>query len=172
MAQTTAKVLWDNFIVHYGLLEGILLDQGRNSESELIANLCRLTSTQKLRTSPYYPQTNGQCERFSSTSINMFGKFPLEHKSDWKGSPIRPKLRGCIWWAHKQTDLFQQKEAQCHKQNYDRHSTAVSLRMGDTVLVCVTAFKGRQIVQSRWENREYVVEWKSHQTCQYMWYIL
>ena len=28
MAQTMAKVLWDNFIVHYGLPEKILLDQG------------------------------------------------------------------------------------------------------------------------------------------------
>ena len=29
MAQTMAKVLWDNFIIHYGLLEEILSDQGR-----------------------------------------------------------------------------------------------------------------------------------------------
>ena len=39
MAQSMAKALWDNFIIHYGLLEKILLDQGRNFESELIANL-------------------------------------------------------------------------------------------------------------------------------------
>ena len=31
--------------------------------------------------------------------------------------------------------------------------------MGDMVLVHVTAFKGRHKIQSRWENREYVVEW-------------
>ena len=30
MAQTKAKVLWDNCIVNYRLLEKILLDQGRN----------------------------------------------------------------------------------------------------------------------------------------------
>ena len=30
MAQTMAKALWDNFIVHYGLPEKILLEQGRN----------------------------------------------------------------------------------------------------------------------------------------------
>ena len=35
MAQTMAKVLWDNFIVHYQLPEKILLDQGKNFESEL-----------------------------------------------------------------------------------------------------------------------------------------
>ena len=30
------------------------------------------------------------------------------------------------------------------------------------VLVHVTAFKGRHKVQSRWENREYVVEWQPY----------
>ena len=30
--------------------------------------------------------------------------------------------------------------------------------MGDMVLDCVTAFKGRHKIQDRWENREYVVE--------------
>ena len=30
--------------------------------------------------------------------------------------------------------------------------------VGDTVLVCVTAFKGHHKMQDQWENREYVVE--------------
>ena len=34
----------------------------------------------------------------------------------------------------------------------------MSLRMGDMVLFCVNTFKGRHKIQSRWENREYVVE--------------
>ena len=77
---------WDNFIVHYRLLEKILLDQGRNFESELIVDLCKLTGTKKLRTSPYHLQTNGQCKRFNSTLINMLGMLPPECKSNWKGS--------------------------------------------------------------------------------------
>ena len=75
------KVLWDNFIVHYGLPEKILCRPRRNFESELITNLCRLTGTKKLRTSLYYLQTNGQCERFNSTLINMLGMLPLESKN-------------------------------------------------------------------------------------------
>ena len=42
-AQTTAKTLWDKFIVHYGLPEKILTDQGHNFESQLVADLCVLT---------------------------------------------------------------------------------------------------------------------------------
>ena len=84
MVKTMVKVLWDNFIIHCGLLEKILLDQGRNLENELIVNL---------------------------------------------------KL------AHRKADLFQWKEAQCPKPNYSQSSKAVSLRMRDMVLVCVTTFK-------------------------------
>ena len=86
MSQTMTKALWDNFIIHYRLPEKILSDQGRNFESKLIDNLCKLMGTKKLRTSPHHPQTNGHCERFNSTLINMLGMLPPECKSDWKGS--------------------------------------------------------------------------------------
>ena len=72
------------------------------------------------------------------------------------------KLRDYIKWAQRKANLFQWKKAQCHKQNYDRHSNAVFLRMGDMALVCVTTFKGRHKIQSRWENREYVVGWQPY----------
>ena len=84
MAQTMAKTLWDKFIVHYGLPKKILTDQGRNFESQLVADLCELMGVQKIRTSPYHLQTNGQCERFNSTLINMLETLPREKKSEWK----------------------------------------------------------------------------------------
>ena len=83
-ALTTAKLLWNNFILHYGFPEKIISDQGRNFESELIGHLCQLAGVQKLRTSPYHPQTNGQCKRFNGTLQNMLGTLTLEQKKDWK----------------------------------------------------------------------------------------
>ena len=72
-ALVTAKLLWNNFIIHYGFPNKIISDQGCNFESELLANLCEVAGVQKLRTTPYHPQTNGQCERFNSTLLNMLG---------------------------------------------------------------------------------------------------
>ena len=83
-ALATAKLLWNNFIIHYGFPNKIISDQGRNFESELLANLCEVAGVQKLRTTPYHPQTNGQCERFNSTLLNMLGTLTLEQKKDWK----------------------------------------------------------------------------------------
>ena len=84
MAQIIAKTLWDKFIVHYGLLEKILMDQGQSFESQLVADLCELMGVWKIWTSPYHPQTNGQCERFNCTLTNMLGTLPKEKKSEWK----------------------------------------------------------------------------------------
>ena len=63
-APIVAKVLWENFLVNYGWPEKILTDQGRNFESPLVRELCELAGVQKLRTTPYHPETNGQCEHF------------------------------------------------------------------------------------------------------------
>ena len=37
-----------------------------------------------MRTSPYHPLTNGQCQHFNITLLNMLGTLTLEQKKDWK----------------------------------------------------------------------------------------
>ena len=91
-AQMTAKTLWDKFIVHYELPEKILMDQGQNFKSQLVADHCKLMGTWKVWTSLYHPQMNGQCERFDSTLINIFGTLPKGkevrvEKSHWSIGP-------------------------------------------------------------------------------------
>ena len=46
-AQVTAKMLWENFIRHYGFPERFLSDQGRTFESELISEPCKLAQVEK-----------------------------------------------------------------------------------------------------------------------------
>ena len=91
-AQATARILWDNFICHYGFPEKFISDQGRNFESDLIKELCKIAGVQKLHTTPYHPQGNGQCERFNSTLCNMLGTL-----SDWKS------YLGCMTHAYNCT---------------------------------------------------------------------
>ena len=45
-----------------------------------------INGTRKLRTSPYYPQTNGQCKKFNSTLITMLGTLSPEGRSYWKSN--------------------------------------------------------------------------------------
>ena len=83
-AQATAKLIWENFIVHYGFPEQFFSDQGRNFVSELIQDLCKIAKVKKIRTTPYHPQSNGQCERFNKTLCDMLGTLNPEDKLDWK----------------------------------------------------------------------------------------
>ena len=96
-AQATARILWDNFICHYGFPEKFISDQGRNFESDLIKELCKIAGVKKLHTTPYHPQGNGQCERFNSTLCNMLRTLSEEEKSDWKS------YLGCMTHAYNCT---------------------------------------------------------------------
>ena len=71
-ALTTAKLLWNNFILHYGFPENIISDQGRNFESELIGHLCQLAGVQKLRTSPYHPRQMGSVKGLMVHSLTCW----------------------------------------------------------------------------------------------------
>ena len=83
-AKCTAQNLWEKFIVHYGLPEKILMDQGHNFESDLLKALCEIVQVKKIRTSGYHPQMNGQCEHFNATLINMLGTLLDKPKSTWR----------------------------------------------------------------------------------------
>jgi transposase InsO family protein len=82
-ARTTAQAL-QTFFLHYRYPQKLHSDQGRNFESAIIKELCKLTGMQKSRTSPYHPSGNGQCERLNQTLMNMLGTLEQEQKADWK----------------------------------------------------------------------------------------
>lgn len=83
-AKTTARILFDNFVVHYGFPARIHSDQGRNFESNLIKELCSISGTEKTRTTPYHAMGNGMVERFNQTLLKMLGTLDDHQKTDWK----------------------------------------------------------------------------------------
>ena len=68
---TCTDVLLNEFFSRYGTPIQLHSDQGRNFESDLFAELCKLLEVRKTRTTPRNPRCNGQTERFNSTLIHM-----------------------------------------------------------------------------------------------------
>lgn len=101
-AYTTAKCLWENFIQYYSFPSRLHSDQGRNFESKVILELCRLAGITKSRTTPYHPQGNGETERFNQTLLNMLGTLNDDQKSDWK-SYVLPLVHAYNATRHEST---------------------------------------------------------------------
>lgn len=83
-AVTTAEALFLEVFCVHSFPSSILSDQGRNFESDLIKALCDLSGIDKVRTSGYHPQTNGQTERYNQTMATMLSKYiNCETQADW-----------------------------------------------------------------------------------------
>lgn len=61
----------------------ILTDQGTNFMSTLLKQVYKLLGIRSLRTTPYYPQTDGLTERFNQTLKQMVRKFVCDSGKDW-----------------------------------------------------------------------------------------
>ena len=83
MARTAAETLRNGYFGLFGAPTYLVSDQGKAFTSHLITNLCELYGVQKLRTSPYHAQMNGQVERMNQTIICMIGKLEQDKKARW-----------------------------------------------------------------------------------------
>ena len=83
MACTAAETLRNGYFSLFGAPAYLISDQGKAFTGHLISNLCELYGVQKLRTSPYHAQTNGQVERMNQTIIWMIGKLKQDKKACW-----------------------------------------------------------------------------------------
>ena len=82
-ACTTTEMLRNGYSGLFGAPAYLVSDQGKAFTGHLISNLCELYGVQKLRTSPYHAQTNGQVERMNQTIIRMIGKLEEDKKARW-----------------------------------------------------------------------------------------
>ena len=83
MARTATETLRNGYFGLFGAPTYLVSDQGKAFTGHLISNLCELYGVQKLRTSPYHAQTNGQVERMNLTIIRMIGKLEQDKKARW-----------------------------------------------------------------------------------------
>ena len=80
---TVARVVVEEFVARFSVPRQIHSDQGRNFESLVFQEMCKLLGMDKTRTTPLHPQSDGMIERFNQTVEAMLSKFVAENQQDW-----------------------------------------------------------------------------------------
>ena len=70
-ACTMAERLVDEVFMSFSAPEQLQSDQGRQFESQLLSEVCKLLHIHKTRTTPYHPQSDVLVERFNRTMLSM-----------------------------------------------------------------------------------------------------
>ena len=85
VAATVARVFVEEFVSRYGIPKEVHSDQGRNFESNLMAEVCKLLGIKKTRTCPLHPRGDGFVERFNRTLLSMMITLldPDRNQKDW-----------------------------------------------------------------------------------------
>ena len=82
-AHTATETLRNEYFGLFGAPAYLVSGQGKTFTGHVIMHLCELYGVQKLRTSPYHAQTNGQVERMNQMIICMIGKLEEDRKACW-----------------------------------------------------------------------------------------
>ena len=81
--RTTTETLRNGYFRLFSVPAYLVSDQGKAFTGHIITHLCDLYGVQKLRTSPYHAQTNGQVEHMNQMIIRMIGKLEEDKKACW-----------------------------------------------------------------------------------------
>ena len=82
-AHTATETLRNGYFRLFSAPAYLVSDQGKAFTGHVIMHLCELYGVQKLRTSPYHAQTNGQVKHMNQTIIHMIGKLEEDRKACW-----------------------------------------------------------------------------------------
>ena len=82
-AETVANIIVYEFVSRFGVPRQLHTDQGRNFESKLFQEMCRVLEIDKTRTTPLRPQSDGKFERFNRTLEAMLSKFVDKSQTNW-----------------------------------------------------------------------------------------
>ena len=82
-AEECAYQLVTQFVCRYGIPKQLHSDQGRQFESRLFQEMCRLLGINKTRTTALHPQGDGQAERQNRTLLDVVAKLAKDNPRDW-----------------------------------------------------------------------------------------
>ena len=90
-------MLLNELFARYGICSTLHFDQGRNFESGIFQDLCRMLGIKKTRTSARNPRCNGQTERFNRTLVRIIKAYLKNEQTDWD------LHLGCLAAAYRST---------------------------------------------------------------------
>jgi hypothetical protein len=82
-AERCAAVFVNDWVLRLGPPEELLSDQGAQFESRLFQEMCKLLAVDKLRTTAYQPQCDGQTERANRSLLALLNKLPIDSPRNW-----------------------------------------------------------------------------------------
>ena len=77
------KILVEEIVPNFGVLESLLSDRGTNLLSHLMIDVCQLLGIHKLNTTAYHPQGDGLVERYNRTLKSMLRKNAARFGKEW-----------------------------------------------------------------------------------------
>jgi hypothetical protein len=82
-AEQCANAFVEGWILRLGPLRQLLTDKGMQFEAAIFQEMCRLLEIEKLRTTAYHPQCDGQTERMNKTLLDLLNKLPVDRPRNW-----------------------------------------------------------------------------------------
>lgn len=82
-AVTVAETLVKELFSRFGVPLELHSDQGRNFESSVFQEVCRILGIRKTRTTALHSQSDGMVERMNRTVIKYLSKVVADHQRDW-----------------------------------------------------------------------------------------
>ena len=83
-ATTVASKLTNELFFRFSLPDQLHSDQGRQFESVLISEICKLLQIHKSRTTAYHPQGDGLVELFNRTLLDMLSTTIKDYQGNWE----------------------------------------------------------------------------------------
>ena len=82
-AYVIAIAFFEAWVFKYGVPETLRSDNGPQFAVQFFRSVCEVLRVTNLFTSAYYPQNNGQTERYTRTIVSMLRKYVNEPQNDW-----------------------------------------------------------------------------------------
>ena len=83
-AITVATKLVNEMFFRFSPSERLHSDQGKQFDSKLLKEVCRILQIEKSHTSPYHPQGDGLVEQYNGTLLVMLATASKENPNDWE----------------------------------------------------------------------------------------